>query len=95
MNIILLTPSRRFIANRVGLGYQIPLGLVFIGGPLIDAGHQVQLIDNDVLGWNDEQLVATLKCQQPDCIMIGHSSSTASHTSAMRTAKILRKAFPK
>jgi hypothetical protein len=38
LDIVLLTPRRRFHANRVGLGYQIPLGLVFLGGPLLDAG---------------------------------------------------------
>ena len=37
--IVLLTPRRRFIANRFGLGYQVPLGLVFLGGPLLDAGQ--------------------------------------------------------
>src|SRR5206468_3141032 len=39
MRIVLLTPARRFIANRFGVGYQLPLGLVFVGGPLVDAGH--------------------------------------------------------
>jgi len=94
MNIILLTPSRRFIANRAGLGYQIPLGLVLIGGPLLDVGHQVQLIDNDVLGLNDEQLINRLKGHAPECIMIGHSGSTAAHPVAMQTAQSLRQAFP-
>ncbi len=49
LKIVLLVPRRRFIANRFGLGYQVPLGLVLIGGPLLDAGHRVRLIDNDVL----------------------------------------------
>ena len=48
--IVLLAPARRFIANRFGVGYQPPLGLVFIGGPLVDAGHTVRLIDNDAYG---------------------------------------------
>ena len=56
LQITLLTPRRQFIANRFDLGYQIPLGLVSIGGPLLDAGHQIQLIDNDVWGWNNRQL---------------------------------------
>ena len=94
MNIVLLTPSRRFIANRVGLGYQIPLGLVSIGGPLLDAGHQVRLVDNDMLGWDDTHLVAELQRQPLNCVMIGHTSSTAAHPVAMRTATALRDAFP-
>jgi|GEM_PF-5499342 len=30
--IVLITPARRFIANRFGLGYQVPLGLVYMAG---------------------------------------------------------------
>ncbi len=94
MNLILFTPSRRFIANRFGLGYQIPLGLVLLGGPLLDAGHQVRLIDNDVLGWSDRQLVQALAQAPPDCLLIGHTGSTAAHPIAMQTAQHVRQAFP-
>ena len=90
LNIVLLTPRRQFIANKYGLGYQIPLGLVFIGGPLIDAGHQVKLIDNDVLGWDNKQLALELAKNPPDCLMIGHTGSTAAHPATMETAKIVR-----
>ena len=94
LNIVLLTPRRQFIANRYGLGYQIPLGLVFIGGPLIDAGHRVRLIDNDVLGWDDHQLAKELSKNPPECLMIGHTGSTAAHPVAMQTAKVLKQALP-
>ena len=94
MNIILLTPSRRFIANRFGLGYQVPLGLVLLGGPLLDAGHQVRLIDNDVLGWTDQQLVQELAKAPPDCLLLGHTGSTAAHPVAMQTARHIRQALP-
>ncbi len=49
--IVLINPGRHFIANEHGLGYLIPLGLVCIGGPLIDAGFAVKLIDQDLYGW--------------------------------------------
>jgi len=94
MDITLLTPARRFIANHHGVGYQIPLGLVLIGGPLIDAGHRVRLIDNDAEGWSDADLVARLRTAPPQCIMIGHSSPTAAHPVAMKTAHALKEAFP-
>jgi anaerobic magnesium-protoporphyrin IX monomethyl ester cyclase len=94
MNVVLLTPRRRFIANRYGLGYQVPLGLVFLGGPLLDAGHQVRLIDNDVKGWSDERLAHELSSDPPDCILIGHTASTAAHPVAMATARTLRARFP-
>src|SRR5687767_13283431 len=94
MNLVLLTPRRRFIANRYGLGYQVPLGLVFLGGPLIDAGHQVRLIDNDVKGWTDERLAQELASDPPDAVLIGHTASTAAHPAAMATARALRAHFP-
>jgi anaerobic magnesium-protoporphyrin IX monomethyl ester cyclase len=94
MDIVLLTPRRRFIANRRGLGYQVPLGLVFLGGPLIDAGHRVRLIDNDVLGWPDERLARELAALRPDCVMLGHTASTAAHPAAMASARALRAALP-
>jgi anaerobic magnesium-protoporphyrin IX monomethyl ester cyclase len=94
MNIVLITPRRHFIANHYGLGYQIPLGLVLIAGPLIDLGHQVMLIDNDKKGYNDEKLTVELSSFHPDCILIGHTASTAAHDSSLNTAKALRKEFP-
>lgn len=94
LNIVLLTPRRRFIANRWGLGYQVPLGLVLLGGPLIDAGYRVRLIDNDMLGWDDERLARELLADPPDCLLIGHTGSTAAHPVAMQTARVLRRHFP-
>lgn len=93
-NVILLTPARRFIANRFGLGYQIPLGMVLLGGPLLDAGFNVTLIDNDVYGWNSKQLIHKITPLQPDYILIGHTGSTAAHTTCLDTAVSLKAAFP-
>ena len=80
--ILLINPARHFIANKVGLGYLTPLGLVLIGGPLIDAGHQVKLIDHDMNGWSYQKLINEIKKFQPDYILLGHSGSTASHNVA-------------
>ncbi|MCI0649608.1 MAG: B12-binding domain-containing radical SAM protein [Chloroflexi bacterium] len=94
MRVVLLTPARRFIANRFGLGYQIPLGLVFLGGPLVDAGHQVRLIDNDLYSWRHQRLIAEIAAFRPDCILLGHTGSTAAHPVCLETAETLRHAFP-
>lgn len=92
--VVLLTPARRFIANRFGLGYQIPLGLVFIGGPLLDAGYNVKLIDNDLYGWSPERLVSEISSFHADYVLMGHTGSTAAHTTCLETATALRAAFP-
>ena len=94
LKIVLLTPRRRFIANRYGIGYQIPLGLVLIGGPLADAGHQVRLLDNDVLGWEDARLARELAADPPDIVMVGHTGSLAAHTVAVETAHVLKEHLP-
>jgi anaerobic magnesium-protoporphyrin IX monomethyl ester cyclase len=94
MRIVLLTPSRRFIANRFGLGYQVPLGLVLIGGPLVDAGHQVRLIDNDLHGWPTNRLVAEIAGFGADCVMLGHTGSTAAHHVCLADARAIRAALP-
>ncbi len=92
--VVLLTPARRFIANRFGLGYQIPLGLVCIGGPLVDAGHTVWLVDNDLYGWGPARLAAELRRFRPDCVLLGHTGSTAAHPVCLATAAAVRAALP-
>lgn len=94
VKVVLLTPARRFIANRYGVGYQLPLGLVLLGGPLLDAGHDVWLIDNDAYGWNSARLVEEVRSFRPDIILLGHTGSTAAHQTCIQTATQLRAAFP-
>ena len=92
--ILLLNPARHFIANEAGVGYLTPLGLVLIGGPLMDAGFEVKLIDHDMNGWPMERLLVEVAAYQPNYILLGHSGSTASHNVVVQTVWELRKAFP-
>jgi anaerobic magnesium-protoporphyrin IX monomethyl ester cyclase len=77
--ILLINPARHFIANKDGVGYLTPLGLVCIGGPLIDAGFTVKLIDHDAYGWSFKKLIGEVGRFQADYVLLGHSGSTASH----------------
>src|SRR5919205_4610632 len=92
--IVLINPARHFIANEHGLGYLIPLGLVCIGGPLIDAGFTVRLIDHDLYGWSTEKLIQEVADFQADYILLGHSGSTAAHKTALKTIKAIRQELP-
>lgn len=92
--IMLINPARRFIANRAGLGYLTPLGLVLIGGPLIDAGFEVKLVDHDMNGWTMKRLLQEVRKFQPKYILLGHSGSTASHNVVVRTVREIRGSFP-
>ena len=60
----------------------------------MDAGHTVRLLDNDLYGWSDKELVRQLRENPPACVLLGHTSSTAAHPVAMRTAAALRESFP-
>ncbi|MBC7878064.1 MAG: radical SAM protein [Anaerolineales bacterium] len=93
-NIILLNPARHFIANEWGLGYLTPLGLILLGGPLIDAGHFVKLIDQDLNHWSYEKLMQEIAGFQADYVLLGHSGSTASHPVVVQTVQVIQKAFP-
>ncbi len=92
--VVLITPARRFIANRFGLGYQVPLGLVYLAGPLVDAGHTVKIIDNDLYGWPLERLVQEIIAFKADYALVGHTGSTAAHAMALATISAIRKHAP-
>lgn len=92
--VLLINPARHFIANQNGLGYLTPLGLVSIGGPLIDAGYKVKLIDHDAYGWSFRKLIEEAGKFQAEYVLLGHSGSTASHKTAIRTIQEIKKAFP-
>ena len=45
MKILLLNPPHPAIGSRIPQEHLPPLGLLALGGPLLDAGHQVRLLD--------------------------------------------------
>ena len=93
--VVLINPARHFIANEHGLGYLIPLGLVCIGGPLIDVGFSVKLIDHDLYGWSYPRLVQEIAEFKADYILLGHSGSTAAHKTALKTIRAIHKELPR
>ena len=92
--VMLVNPARHFIANKAGLGYLTPLGLVLIGGPLADAGFDVRLVDHDMNGWTFERLLCEIQEYQPRYILLGHSGSTASHNFVLKTVELIKENFP-
>jgi anaerobic magnesium-protoporphyrin IX monomethyl ester cyclase len=91
--ILLINPARHFIANQHGLGYLVPLGLVCVGGPLLDAGFTVKLIDHDAYGWSFQKLVKEIGKFQADYVLLGHSGSTTAHKTALKTIGEIKKSF--
>lgn len=92
--ILLINAPRGYISSEYGLGYQLPLGLVLIGGPLVDAGYEVKLLDADAKRMNIEQVVSQARQWQPHLIGISHTGSTAAHPQTAKVIKALKTALP-
>jgi anaerobic magnesium-protoporphyrin IX monomethyl ester cyclase len=77
MKILLINPPHSSIGSRLPNEHLPPLGLLSIGGPLIDAGHEVTLLDADFHNHTIETIVDQVIDFNPDSILMGHSGSTS------------------
>ena len=92
--IALLNPPHRSIGSRVPGELLPPFGLLQIGGPLIDAGHDVRLINADVEPMTLPAILANLAADLPEILMLGHSGSTSAHPTCLDISAAVRRAFP-
>lgn len=95
MRIVLLNPRHPSIGSRVPDEHLPPLGLLAIGGPLLDAGHAVTLVDADLEDLPDAESARRVLALAPDLVMVGHSGSTSGHPSASRAMRAIRAALPR
>ena len=95
MRILLINPPHTAIGSRVPDEHLPPLGLLCVGGPLIDAGHTVELLDAEFGPLTPQQIVARTVAYQPDLVMFGHSGSTSVHPTITELSKQIRKVLPK
>ncbi|BCM16406.1 magnesium-protoporphyrin IX monomethyl ester anaerobic oxidative cyclase [Mesorhizobium sp. J8] len=94
MNIVLINPPHTAIGSRVPDDHLPPLGLLAIGGPLIDSGHQVRLVDAEFGPMPLPALVDEALGDDPDFILIGHSGSTSAHSTALKIAEMIKGRAP-
>jgi anaerobic magnesium-protoporphyrin IX monomethyl ester cyclase len=94
MKVLLVNPPHPAIGSRIPQEHLPPLGLLALGGPLLDAGHQVALLDADLEAMTVHRIVAETRRQAPDAVLIGHSGSTSGHPSAARIVRAVRAALP-
>lgn len=94
MKILLLNPPHPSIGSRIPREHLPPLSLLALGGPLIDAGHAVKLLDAEFGPLTLEQIVERVRAFLPHAVLLGHSGSTSGHPDAMRIAKAIRAALP-
>jgi len=94
VKILLLNPPHPSIGSRIPREHLPPLGLLSIGGPLLDAGHDVKLVDGEFGPMTPGQIVCQAASWGPDAILVGHSGSTSGHPSAASVARAARLALP-
>ncbi|WP_435020123.1 radical SAM protein [Tundrisphaera sp. TA3] len=94
MRILLINPPYQTITSNHGVGHQVPLGLLMVGGPLIDAGHEVRLLDAECRRLGDAAIVAEVRRWGPDAVMTGHAGSTPAHPSCMGMLRAIKRECP-
>lgn len=94
LRILLLNPPHTAIGSRIPREQLPPLGLLSVGGPLLDAGFQVELLDAEFGPMSVAAVVAEVQRRQPDVLMVGHSGSTSAHPTVARIATELKRCVP-
>ena len=94
MRILLINPPYQTITSNYGVGHQVPLGLLMVGGPLLDAGHDVKLLAAECRRLSDSAIVREVQLRQPDVVMTGHAGSTPAHPVCVRMFRAIKAACP-
>ncbi|WP_064693601.1 magnesium-protoporphyrin IX monomethyl ester anaerobic oxidative cyclase [Rhizobium aegyptiacum] len=94
MKIVLINPPHTAIGSRIPDDHLPPLGLLSVGGPLIDDGHHVELIDAEFGPMTIAEIVGRVTDHSPDLVLIGHSGSTSAHPTARLIAEAVNRSNP-
>ena len=94
MRILVVNPPYHSLTSLYGVGAQTPLGLLWVGGALIDAGHEVSLLDAEALRLTVSEVAERAAAIRPEIIMTGHAGSTPAHTSVIAMARGLKARLP-
>ncbi|MEN6625052.1 MAG: magnesium-protoporphyrin IX monomethyl ester anaerobic oxidative cyclase [Candidatus Sumerlaeia bacterium] len=94
MKIALINPPHTAIGSRMPGEHLPPLGLLGIGGPLLDAGYRVQLIDADLAPLTLPEIARRVQAAGADVAMIGHSGSSSAHPTVVELCRELKRSMP-
>ena len=92
MRIVLVNVPHPSIGSRIPREQLPPLGLLSVGGPLIDAGHHVELIDGEFGPMSTAALVAACVARAPDAVLFGHSGSSSGHPVIREVSRTIARA---
>ena len=94
MRILIINPPHQSIGSRMPREMLPPLGLLAIGGPLIDDGHDVTLLDADLTNMALDEIARRACEHDPDIILIGHNGSTSAHPTIVTLLPLVRRELP-
>lgn len=94
MRILLVNIPHPAIGSRIPKEQLPPLGLLSIGGPLIDDGHQVELLDAEFGPMPLPTLIREIVRRAPDAVLFGHSGSSSAQPIISRVAAAVSSALP-
>ncbi len=94
MRILLVNPPHPSIGSRIPHEHLPPLGLLSVGGPLIDAGHDIQLLDTEFGPMSTKKILDQVVAFAPEAILVGHSGSTSGHPIVAGVTRAIRAALP-
>ena len=87
MRILLINVPHPSIGSRIPDDHLPPLGLLAIGGPLIDDGHEVRLIGAEFGPMPTKEILAEAFGFYPDAVLFGHSGSTSGQSSSIKASR--------
>jgi anaerobic magnesium-protoporphyrin IX monomethyl ester cyclase len=79
MKTLLINPPYQTITGNWGVGHQVPLGLLMVGGAVRDAGFPATLLDAEATHLNHRKIAEAVRRAAPDVVMTGHAGSTPAH----------------
>lgn len=94
MKILIINPPHTSIGSRLAKEHLPPLGLLSIGGPLIDAGHDVSLLDAEFGPLRVREIVSRTLAAKPDAVLLGHSGSTSAQPVINEITQLIRHECP-
>src|SRR5262245_14041709 len=94
MRILLVNVPHPAIGSRIPKEQLPPLGLLSVGGPLIDDGHEVELIDAEFGPMPIAELVERIGARAPQAVLFGHSGSSSGHPVIAQVAARVRAILP-
>lgn len=90
MKVLLIHPNFHCGGAELAIGTMTPLGLLYLGGILIDNGHVVKLLDAAKLNMGTGHLRENIEIFKPDVVCVGSSASIVTSKKSLEVIKIVK-----